>query len=117
MGERLLIRTEGGPRPGTKATEDWQWPLPYLLLTEGGQYVKVSESRLPPQPEGSHLLRGARYRWQPGEPSAGQLAEAVSTAIRGQRLREATALLHVLAAVDPDLARDAHDLVMAVCGD
>ena len=117
MSERFLIRTEDGPRPGTRVAEGWRWPLPYLLMTEGGQYVKASESSLPPQPGDGHLLRGAEYRWQPGNATAEQLTEAISTAIRARRLEEAVALLEVLATVDLDLALTAHDLLLAVCGD
>jgi hypothetical protein len=117
VAERFLIRTGDGPRPGTRVAEGWRWPLPYLLMTEGGQYVKASESSLPPQPEDGHLLRGAQYRWQSGNATAEQLTEAISTAICGRRLEEAVALLEVLATGDPGLARDAHDLLLAVCGD
>ena len=54
--EQFLIRTEGGPYPGTRVS-DGPWPLPDELTAPTGRYVKVSESQLK---EGSpHLLRGA----------------------------------------------------------
>jgi hypothetical protein len=60
--EQFLIRTEGGPYPGTRVS-DGPWPLPDELTAPTGRYVKVSESQLK---EGSpHLLRGAQYRWVP----------------------------------------------------
>lgn len=64
--EPLLVRTVGGPHPGQKLTDIDQsgWPLPGLLPDVGGKYVKVAESNLPPQEEGSHLMRGAMYRWR-----------------------------------------------------
>jgi hypothetical protein len=65
--ETFLVRTEGGPHPGTRMADEaeWPWPLPDQLNDEGGRYVKISESDLPPQPEESRVLRGARYRWEP----------------------------------------------------
>lgn len=74
MSERFLIRTIGGPLPATRVIEaaEMSWPLPETLDDpEGrGHYRKVSESQLPPQPEGSHVMRGAEYEWVPGEDSA-----------------------------------------------
>ncbi len=69
MTEPLFFRTEGGPHPGTRRTDTGQlgWPLPETLPDDGGRYVKVSESALPPQEEGSRLVRSALYRWEPGE--------------------------------------------------
>lgn len=67
--ERFLIRTEGGPRPGTRIvdqeTSPWTWPLPDLIPDYHGHYHKTSESQLPPQRRDSHVLRGATYTWQP----------------------------------------------------
>lgn len=69
MPERFLIRTENGPCDGETrvATSDaWEWPLPSTLGYDAtGRYVKVSESELDPQPEGSRVVRGATYRWEP----------------------------------------------------
>lgn len=70
MPERFLLRTEGGPCDGETRVADsenvyWQWPLPAVLEYDGtGRYVKVLESDLPPQPEDSHVMRGATYRWE-----------------------------------------------------
>ncbi len=114
MAERLLVRTQGGPNPGTRVAEGWAWPLPELLLTEGGSYVKVSESRLPPMGEGSQLLRGAEYRWQEGDATAEQLDSAIAVAVKTRRLKEATALLHLLAVKDPEGAALIHDAVHAL---
>jgi hypothetical protein len=63
--EKFLIDTDGGPHPGVRIVDETQypWPLPGILGAEGGGYVKVSESSAPPQEEGSHFVRGARYRW------------------------------------------------------
>lgn len=78
MAERFLIRTEGGPCDGqTRVCNamidgvqigQWEWPLPDVLKwDQSGSYVKVRESALPPQPEGSHLARGATYEWRPAD--------------------------------------------------
>lgn len=67
MSERFLIRTDGGPTPGTRSVFEsatWTWPLPARLPGLGGVYVKVRESGLPPQPEGSRVVRGAEYEWR-----------------------------------------------------
>ena len=71
MPERFLIRTEGGPCDGETRIADsdglggWTWPLPDVLKYDAsGQYVKVGESDLPPQPEDSRVLRGAQYEWR-----------------------------------------------------
>ena len=71
MGERFLIRTEGGPCDGetrvanSDGNERWTWPLPDVLKYDaGGRYVKVTESHLPPQEPGSRVVRGATYEWQ-----------------------------------------------------
>jgi hypothetical protein len=65
MAEPFLLRTKGGPHPGDRLAEDWSWPLPEALSDTGGRYIKVSESLLPPQPEGSNAIRGAVYEWEP----------------------------------------------------
>jgi hypothetical protein len=74
--EPLLIRTEGGPYPGTRTVRLGDegdegvaitWPLPELLWAHSGAYRKTLESCLPPQPEGSHVVRGATYAWVEGE--------------------------------------------------
>lgn len=69
--ERFLLRTEGGPDPGTRVIDGrvagWTWPLPDVLHIAGGQYVKTSESQLPPQPRDGHVLRGATYTWRPDQ--------------------------------------------------
>ncbi len=114
MPERFLVRTQGGPRPGTRVTDGWTWPLPDLLLAEDGCYVKKQESDLPPQPEGSRLMRGAEYEWQPGDATAEQLSKAISTAIKTHRLEEVSGLLHLLALQDPDAAALVYDLVTAI---
>lgn len=65
MAEVFFIKTEGGPHPGVRVTDDTQfpWPLPGFLPDRGGRYVKVAESTAPSQAEGSRLIRAARYRW------------------------------------------------------
>lgn len=73
MAERFLIRTQGGPMDGItfvandpKTPGVWEWPLPKTLpYSDFGQYVKVTESSLPPMPEDGHVLRGATYAWEP----------------------------------------------------
>jgi hypothetical protein len=69
MSETLLIRTEGGPHPGTRFTESppFSWPLPATLPDAGGRYVKVTESSLPAMGDGVRLLRGAEYEWEPAQ--------------------------------------------------
>lgn len=64
--ESFLIRTAGGPHPGDRVAreDEMSWPLPEILGDTGGRYVKVSESKLPPQEEGSHVMRGAQYEWE-----------------------------------------------------
>jgi hypothetical protein len=66
MAEQFLIKTEGGgPHDGSRITDGtMDWPLPDDLPDEGGRYVKVSESRLPPMPEDGHVIRGALYSWE-----------------------------------------------------
>jgi hypothetical protein len=112
MPERFLIRTTDGPNVGTRVAEGWAWPLPELLLTEGGSYVKISESQLAPMSEGSGLLRGAEYRWQPGDATADQLASAIHTELKAHRVREAHALLYPLAIADPQMAADIRDTLL-----
>jgi hypothetical protein len=112
MPESFLVRTEDGPNPGTRVAEGWTWPLPELLLTEGGSYVKTSESQLAPMGEDSHLLRGAQYRWQPGDATADQLASAIHTALKAHRVREALGLLYPLAIADPQRAQDIMDTML-----
>lgn len=68
MSERFLIRTLGGPHPGTRVTPDcdrWSWPLPDDLNDDGGHYRKIRESDLPPMPEDGYVVRGAEYEWMP----------------------------------------------------
>ena len=103
-GERFLIRTEGGPNEGTRVAEGWTWPLPELLLAEGGSYIKRGESGLPPQEAGSGVLRGAQYEWQAGDPTPEQLTFAVSVAIEAKRFDEVPGLLSLLALQDPSAA-------------
>lgn len=70
--EVFLVRLEGGPLNGETRIANFAcpadepmftWPLPDVLNMDSGRYVKVSESDLPPQTEGSHLMRGAIYEW------------------------------------------------------
>jgi hypothetical protein len=112
--EAFLVRTVNGPRPGTRVAEGWAWPLPVLLLAEGGQYVKISESSLEPQVEDSNVLRGAEYRWQPGDPTAGQLTSAVAVEIRAKRFDAVEALLILLAVKDPQSAGTIRDTIIAL---
>lgn len=64
MSEEFLIRTVGGPYPGTRI-HPGPWPLPRELPDprRRGKYVKKSESQMPPMPEGGHIMRGAEYEW------------------------------------------------------
>lgn len=69
--EIFLIRTEGGPHPGDRVANtpggvQMDWPLPGELPDEGGRYVKITESILPPQAPDSPVKRGATYRWEEG---------------------------------------------------
>lgn len=77
-GEFLFIRTNGGPFPGSRVADPFDestpeeyktWPLPDELdaSLHGGKYVKISESKLPPQPRDGHVVRGAEYEWRPDE--------------------------------------------------
>lgn len=67
--EQFLLRTVGGPHPGsrvvTNGKDNFTWPLPEALLCEGGTYVKTSESQLPAILDSQHVARGAEYKWQP----------------------------------------------------
>jgi hypothetical protein len=67
MAEEFLIRTNGGPKPGTRVVPEdvYPWPLPEVLAIPGepGYYKKKSESQLPPMPADSRVLRGAEYEW------------------------------------------------------
>jgi hypothetical protein len=69
VGERFLMKMQGGPcdeQVRVAATDKgWTWPLPDVLAYPdgSGEYVKVSESQLPP-PSTSTLVRGAVYQWQ-----------------------------------------------------
>lgn len=65
-GETFLVRLEGGPGAGDFQVPDriLTWPLPNEMPADGGKYVKVSESQLPPQAPDSHVMRGAHYTWQ-----------------------------------------------------
>lgn len=112
MAERFLIRTSDGPNEGTRVAEGWAWPLPELLLTEGGCYVKTGESQLPPMGDGVGMLRGAEYRWQPGDATAEQLASAIHVELQAHRVREAHALLYPLALADPQMAADIRDTLL-----
>jgi len=111
MAESFLVRTKGGPRPGTKIADGWTWPLPELLLADGGSYVKVSESALPSMPDDGHVLRGAEYEWQPGLPTVEQLNDAIATAVKTHRFDEVEGLLGLLALQDPDAAGVIHDAI------
>lgn len=113
MTERLMIRTEGGPNSGTRIAEDWVWPLPELLLAEGGAYIKASEGDWRPTDGDSRVLRGASYGWQSGTPSAEQLLEAIATELKTRRFRECVALHSLLALVDPGQAQDLWDMIKA----
>ena len=76
MPEHFLVRLKGGPHPATYIPAEGQpvwghledpavrWPLPDAIPAGGGEYVKVSESKLEPQPDDSHVLRGAEYEWR-----------------------------------------------------
>lgn len=82
MGERFLLRTAGGPYPGTRHVSEGEfrfpflpdpfvrWPLPGELPVgdrpgePAGAYVKVRESALDPVPGDSGILRGAEYEWR-----------------------------------------------------
>jgi hypothetical protein len=112
--EHFLVRTKGGPNPGTRVAEGWAWPLPELLLANGGQYIKVSESQLQAMPDDSHLLRGAEYRWQAGDATAEQLIKAISVAIRTKRFTEVEPLLKLLALRDPAQAQAIYDVIQAL---
>jgi hypothetical protein len=66
--EQFTLRTAGGPHAGTYLTDDTQtpWPLPDILVDDGGHYQKVSESSLPPiESDDAHMIRGAMYNWVP----------------------------------------------------
>lgn len=59
-----VIRTNGGPHPGTRS-HPGPWPLPDRLEDEGGHYAKTSESQLPPEmDEHPNIMRGAEYEWR-----------------------------------------------------
>lgn len=69
--EPFLIRATGGPAAGDRVIRDGDlglsWPLPEFLPAaagDDGRYRKVGESVLPPQTEGSHLVRGAEYEYE-----------------------------------------------------
>lgn len=70
--EPFLVRTNGGPAEGQRVVRDgdvyggllFTWPLPNFLSDRGGRYRKVGESRLAPQTQGSHVVRGAEYEWE-----------------------------------------------------
>lgn len=74
MSERFLIRTVGGPFPGTRVASDneYAWPLPDVLEDPEmrGVYRKGTESKLPPQEPDSHIMRGAEYFWEPADGEA-----------------------------------------------
>lgn len=114
MPDGTLIRTEGGPRPGTKVVTK-NWPLPHLLMAEGGSYVKVSEVR--PAPGAMATLSVVEYRWQAGDATADQLLDAISVAIKARRLAEVAALMQLLAVADPHSAGLIYDVVTLSAGD
>jgi hypothetical protein len=62
MSETFLIRTKGGPHPGTRGSPG-PWPLPTTLPDDAeAEYVKVQESKLPEAFPG--IVRGALYEWR-----------------------------------------------------
>lgn len=66
--ERFLMKTKGGPIDGEThvvPADLYGWPLPDKLPApfEGGHYKKVNESKLPPMPHDSPVMRGAEYEW------------------------------------------------------
>lgn len=67
MSERVLLKTVGGPHPGTRIvdTSVMPWPLPDELPDpdSGGVYRKTTESQLPEMPSDGHVMRGAEYAW------------------------------------------------------
>lgn len=76
MAEKFLIRTQGGPLDGETRVANaqmdgvqigqWDWPLPSTLpFDRTGEYVKVTESSLPPMSEDGNVMRGATYMWRP----------------------------------------------------
>jgi len=78
--EKFLIRTTGGPHPGTRVVNaegvrQYEWPLPEMLPAAGGHYRKVQESNLGPQEPGANgrqlVLRGADYEWRPASAKDG----------------------------------------------
>lgn len=111
MAERFLIRTSGGPNPGTRVIDGWIWPLPFLVLAEDGQYIKTGESSLPPQDDDSSLLRGAEYHWQAGPATTEQVNTAIAVAIKARRFQEALGLMHLLAVTDPEAAQAVLDVI------
>jgi len=114
MPEQFLIHSKDGPNPGSRLIDTWSWPLPEILLADGGVYIKTSESQLPPMPPGTVLIRSAYYQWQEGDPTAEQLTAAISTALKTRRLDEAVALLHILVTVDVQRAEDVYDILATV---
>ncbi len=70
MAEQFLIKTTGGPYPGTRLVpeEIYPWPLPEILPMDptkeyDGVYCKVSEGSATPYNNHQHVLRGAKYEW------------------------------------------------------
>jgi hypothetical protein len=97
MSENFLIRTDGGPHPGTRVADPsvMSWPPPDSLPDDGGRYVKVSQSELPTLPPGSRVMRGARYEWQPdpGTAAAGEGSVAVpGTTLAGRQASQLAAI-------------------------
>jgi len=70
MVEAFLIKTEGGPHPGTMVVDSdhFPWPPPGFISDVGGKYIKVSESPDPPSELGRmRTARVATYQWRTNE--------------------------------------------------
>jgi hypothetical protein len=64
--EDFLMRFFGGTLGGADVIvteQQFPWPLPGIIPDIGGHYFKKSESDLPPQNPGSHIMRSAEYHW------------------------------------------------------
>ncbi|SRR5258706_5525957 len=68
--ETFLVRLAGGPRDGFETMvidgdHGMGWPLPDCIgAFTDGVYRKIQQSALPAQGPGSHVVRGAAYRWE-----------------------------------------------------